>query len=542
MRWYPFSNVNAPERIAVTRNYPSVLVLSAMLTIVTQVAPARELDSSNVRQAVEIWVRHVTADAKHDANIEQLEPWMVNQQTVAFIAHLTGEGFCLCGADDRVLPVYLYVPKGEFDPQSPSNLFVLDEIAKRTAAFQDFEQRGVNDPNLSAELADRAGYWQTLIAGGTPDVYADERSAPSMMTLSLTCTWNQTTPYNDYCPTLTSASEQTVTGCVATAAAQVMYYWKWPVTGEGQSSMDYPYGYRFNWDSEPLSSDPGIPVGNPFWTNRLRWSAGALQMNGYWDQSTFNAASQIAMNNTAYQTALTALFGRLSPEVETQYANHAATTYNWAAMRDSVADPPDAASDAIALLSYHAGVACLMHWGVLGSNTGSTEKQHALRDNFRYDSDIMIGPRDSNLITDEIQWFRPVTIGGDGPGGGHDWVVYGYNTATDPNRQFMMNFGWGGGSNGWYSFDAVNTGNGSFNNNQWHVARIAPRGIGFVNAGGSGNGKPATPYGSIGQALQLAPDYSTLIFKAGSYNSNGGAVINFTRPMTLKGVNATLAP
>ena len=38
--------------------------------------------------------------------------------------------------------------------------------------------------------------------------------------------WAQGTPYNDLCPMV--GDERTVTGCVATAMAQVMYYYQWP--------------------------------------------------------------------------------------------------------------------------------------------------------------------------------------------------------------------------------------------------------------------------------------------------------------------------
>ncbi len=43
--------------------------------------------------------------------------------------------------------------------------------------------------------------------------------------------WNQSPGYNDYCPEIDG--EKTVTGCVATAMAQVMNYWKWPKRGVG---------------------------------------------------------------------------------------------------------------------------------------------------------------------------------------------------------------------------------------------------------------------------------------------------------------------
>ena len=308
--------------------------------------------------------------------------------------------------------------------------------------------------------------------------------------------------------------------------------------------MDYPIYFRTNWDTEPLASNPPIPQTWPWWPDRLRYNTAThrLEINGFWDDSVVNAAIKIAPNNAAYQTALNALLGRIGHLNQNHTVNHAATFYNFPIMRDTVTDPPDAAAAEVARLMYHAGTACLMHWGILGSNTGGTEKVHALRDNFRYDSDIAAEPVNRDLLTADLQWFRPVTLGGDGPSGGHDWVVMGYNMATDPNRQFYMNFGWSGASNGWYTLDAVNTPNGNFDNNQWEVRRIAPRdAVKFVDTAGFGDGTPSSPYGSLNQALQNASDNTTLVFKAGSVNTYG-SVITINRPLTLKGYDARVQP
>lgn len=68
----------------------------------------------------------------------------------------------------------------------------------------------------------------------------------------LTTTWNQTTPYNDLCPA------GCPTGCVPTAVAQVMNYWKWPKHSGGQYEChdadgndvveDFPV-HTYDWDN-----------------------------------------------------------------------------------------------------------------------------------------------------------------------------------------------------------------------------------------------------------------------------------------------------
>lgn len=47
----------------------------------------------------------------------------------------------------------------------------------------------------------------------------------------LTTTWGQSDPYNALCPKINE--EDTPTGCVATAMAQIMYYYKFPAQGKG---------------------------------------------------------------------------------------------------------------------------------------------------------------------------------------------------------------------------------------------------------------------------------------------------------------------
>lgn len=48
--------------------------------------------------------------------------------------------------------------------------------------------------------------------------------------------WNQGDPYNALCPVITSTGKRTMTGCVATAMAQVMMYYNYPASGQGATS------------------------------------------------------------------------------------------------------------------------------------------------------------------------------------------------------------------------------------------------------------------------------------------------------------------
>lgn len=60
-------------------------------------------------------------------------------------------------------------------------------------------------------------------------------------------TWDQLSPYNGQCPLV--GVRRSVTGCVATAMAQIMNYWKYPEVGQGEIT------YTPNNFSSPLSLD-----------------------------------------------------------------------------------------------------------------------------------------------------------------------------------------------------------------------------------------------------------------------------------------------
>lgn len=54
--------------------------------------------------------------------------------------------------------------------------------------------------------------------------------------------WNQTYPFNILCPN--DGKGTSMTGCVATAMAQVMWYYRWPLCGTGYHSYKWEYGSK----------------------------------------------------------------------------------------------------------------------------------------------------------------------------------------------------------------------------------------------------------------------------------------------------------
>lgn len=132
-----------------------------------------------------------------------------------------GKGFVIVSGDDCLPQVLGYTESGSWDEASqvPGLLSWLNGYA---ALVEDAQASGQNVSRQSAPLR----------AAGSSDI-----------DVLLTCHWHQSWPYNSHCPTLTSNGSTAATGCVATATAQVGYYFRKDLPDELQASTPtYSYG------------------------------------------------------------------------------------------------------------------------------------------------------------------------------------------------------------------------------------------------------------------------------------------------------------
>ena len=524
------------------RVFKACLILS-IFTLSNNVY-AEKLSEAQVRNAVQTWVRIVTADAKSNALIEKMEPYTVNGEVFAYIAHINKGGFCICGADDLVLPVYIYNPKTNFNNSWEVYEYFFSEIYARTMSLR----TGIseNDPKLNeleSTLVERSAFWKDLINGNIPQRIKNMKYEPASDSLNFTAQWQQSSPYNNNCPVLTPPSERVLVGCGAIALSQIMYYWQWPNTGEGSGSTVYEYRSRTNWDKEYLDVDPDIS--GTIWDGRLKYEDDSLRMNGYWDNSLYKKAKKIDACSL-YQTALTTLYNRLTSATTTCSVNFGTTEYDWSEMLDEhTASTPAQNNNEVAKTCFHAGVSVNMNYGIKGSGSSPSDIAPAFKDHFRYDTDAVLNDRDTSIMTEELRWLRPIFFRGRtdsdaSEGAGHFWNIYGYNTGTDPDRQYLMNMGWGPGeSHVWHTIDNITYTSGNFQYHQKHVTRIAPKdSVKFIGNTSFGDGSPDSPYKNIEAAIADTanyPDDALLIFKTGSENTFSAESIVLDFPVTLRG-------
>ena len=160
-----------------------------------------------------------------------------------------GHGFVIVSADDRTPEILGYCSEGSFDA---------DEIPSNMAAWL----QGYEDQIKYLQENDNQPVLTRSYGGAKPAV------APLIKTR-----WSQGTPYNNDLPLYDG--RRCITGCVATALAQVMYYYQYP-TG---MTTEIP-GYTTTTHRIKVNKLPATT---------FDWSQMALSYNGY-TTSTQNAA------------------------------------------------------------------------------------------------------------------------------------------------------------------------------------------------------------------------------------------------------------
>lgn len=131
-----------------------------------------------------------------------------------------GQGYVIVAGDDCLPAILGYTESGDFDADNlpPAFQAMLDGWAESVAQAQ---ANGTNTPR------------PVLTAN------ADRSNIKPLMTSH----WHQNSPYNDRCPYVKNTTNHAVTGCVATAASQILYYWRKDLPSTLQSTTPtYDYG------------------------------------------------------------------------------------------------------------------------------------------------------------------------------------------------------------------------------------------------------------------------------------------------------------
>lgn len=309
-----------------------------------------------------------------------------------YLFNVSGNGgFVIVSNDDQTIPILGFGESGNIDPDDlPDNMRAwLQSYADQIAWLQS-NGKDVKDTNNRSR--------------------APRRTAKTDIGPLVKTNWDQSIPYYNLCPEIDGT--KTVTGCVATTMAQLMYY-----------------HYAHNGFSAKSTDIPGYTIT----TTDKNKASYKLTVSGL-EATTFDWGNMIA-NYTP-----------INPETGKRYLAGDAEQ-----------------QQAVAKLMRYCGTALQMKYGLstnIGSSAYSEAIPYALKTFFGYDGGIQHCYRKNysytdwvNLIYSELVANRPVALGGQSTGGGHSFICDGYK--YDNADYFHINWGWAGSSDGYFQLSVL---------------------------------------------------------------------------------------
>ncbi|MCO6495814.1 MAG: thiol protease/hemagglutinin PrtT [Bacteroidetes bacterium] len=169
-----------------------------------------------------------------------------------YVFNASTSGFVIVAADDIVKPILGYSKEGSFNPND-----IPESVQKWLDEYKNQIRYAIeNNLQPSKEIKQE---WENYLNSKAPASPIGSSVDPLVKTK-----WNQRPYVNDLCP------NSSVTGCVATAMAQVLKFWNYPATGTGFHSYNHKsygtlssnFGSRtYQWDSMPyLVNSPNNAV------------------------------------------------------------------------------------------------------------------------------------------------------------------------------------------------------------------------------------------------------------------------------------------
>jgi len=382
----------------------SRIVITAILAIIlfTGTAFATTASEEEMRLACRNWLTYITLKQGDWAG--SADPKIVSVEDITQDGILLGRCFKFDPEGYAVIPILKEMPPIMFysdengidwgDADGAPALFrevLNNRVTMYAARFGSVEAPQADKSNLMFGPEHKQEWDKYLVSEREFNAGLEAVKIAPMEELGplLTTRWHQDYPYNNDCPY--GDGGRTLVGCVATAAAQILAYHKWPPEGTGTHAYFW-YGDNSCDGSSPsqgLSADYTDPYD--------------------WDNIPDYCGSGCTMDQIY----------------------------------------------ALGELNYEVGVAFNMDYGVCGSGAYTSDAQYVFPQYFRYYDQIEQRNRFeynlvnwSDIIRTEIENNRPIQY----RISRHSIVCDGWRT-YDTNYQVHMNYGWGGSNNYWYTID-----------------------------------------------------------------------------------------
>lgn len=286
------------------------------------------------------------------------------------------QGFVIVSGDDCMPTILGYTEEGDYDENNVPETF-RSWMQYRADIIEYAQKNGLNKPrDNGAEAKARA-----------------EANSKVDVPYLLTTLWHQESPYNDKCPHMKNTSQgRAMTGCVATAASQIVYYWR--REANNMVAYDTP---TYSYGNAPVKDEYQIKKGTP-----IKFD---LMLDSYGSEPA------------EYKEAVATLVATVGMS--------AWLTYGLGDTDRSTSGQIDNCRQVFS--------------GQFGLNGGTCVYKNYMSESAWAD-----------LLYNQLIQGRPVLYCGSGERGGHAVVCDGYQARTG---FFHINFGWGSGYNGYFSVE-----------------------------------------------------------------------------------------
>ncbi|MBN2234740.1 MAG: C10 family peptidase [Opitutales bacterium] len=419
--------------------YTSWVLMGALAMLLPNYAPAAPVSPDRAGKVAAAWARSSQQHLGKQMNrtIQEVKTFNdANGEDMFHVILLDMGGFVVVPADDEVEPIIAFSSDGtlEEDPENPLWSLVSQDLPSRIEATRSLSKRALQTGPSERQEKNRKKWLrfesltdlqshdysdEPLVDMGTPSIN-DECVSPLVASR-----WNQgsvgypSVPcYNYYTP------NHYVSGCVATAMAQVIRYWQHPTSGIGVHS----YNITVDGVAQSASTRGGDGAGGAY-----DWSLMTLVPTG----STPEAARQM----------IGALLYDCGVSVEMEYA-----------------------SGGSGASTYYTSLRLKDRFGYANSiYTQGTELT----------TDGLL----NRIVNPNLDFGSPTILSiRNDKGEGHAIIAdgYGYNSST---LYHHLNMGWGGSQDAWYNLPNVDDAYYGFSKVQAAVYNIFVSGTGEIISG-----------------------------------------------------------
>lgn len=433
--------------LGVSMKKPIRLPLVALLLMTGASISAKPVSLENAIAAVKGWTGGKKQIQKM-VTVKDEDPFAAFAPTrggdpLFYVAQLRSGGYVVTSADDELTPVVAYSETDTFltDPENPLYGMLKVDLEGRMQTLEASRRasRGFRADPLSKD--DFPALWEKLIQmgsrlegqGPTRGITSIEDVRVEPMVISR---WNQSALsdgskfYNIFIPGERSA------GCTATALAQVVRYYEWPLEGIGAQTHRCTIIGPNGTEELQLPTRGGDGQGGPY-----DWKLMVLSPN------------------------------RLSTQAE---------------------------KEMVASLTYDAAVSINTEWSSSGGGAFFQVSAKALKETFLFENAEYLAPASGAgtltnsadflpIVNSNLDASLPVMLGvfrkkPDGTTGGHTVVCdgYGYHQKVPYHH---VNLGWGGSSTAWYNFPVIDAGSYKYDYISGMVYNVYPKGTGFCVSG-----------------------------------------------------------